>query len=181
MIVACIGSGPSLTADDINCLSGCTTIAINLSYKLINNCDYLVAGDYKFWWYHYNDIITETTAQLFTRSKLASAKFNLNLLENRNKTVCSSGQLAIELALTLHPEKILLLGYDCSIKNGLHFHGKHIFDLDNPTSALTKAWQLDFAELANKTNTKIINCSGYTELTCFPVSTLKSELNIEKK
>lgn len=180
-IIVCVGSGPSLLSEDIKLLDRCTKIAVNLSYKVISDCDYVVAGDYKFWLYHYNEISKSTKAKLFTRSKLAAAKFNINLLENNNKTVCSSGQLAIELAISLKPEKILLIGYDCSVKHGLQFHGKHIKELDNPTENLTEVWQQDLSELADKTNIKIINCSRYTELKCFSVSDLKSELKIEKK
>lgn len=177
--IVCVGSGASLMQSDINLISNCTKIAINLSFRLMKDCDYLVASDYKFWLHHYKEIVTSTEAKLFTRSKLAAVKYKLNYLENNNKTVCSSGQLAIELALTLNPRKILLLGYDCSIKNGLHFHGKHIKELDNPTHKLTETWQRDLADLSKKANIKIINCSRYTELKCFEVSTLERELNIE--
>ncbi|HGJ5860659.1 MAG TPA: hypothetical protein ACHBX6_13430 [Arsenophonus nasoniae] len=172
----CIASGPSLLPQDVGLIKNYTKIAVNLSYKLSKNCDYLVAGDYKFWLHHFDEIKKETSAQLFTRSKLAAAKYNLNLLDNCNRTVCNSGQLAIELAMTLKPEKIILLGYDCSIKNGLHFHGKHIKELDNPTENLTKKWQQDFKELADEIDIKIVNCSRYTELDCFPRNTLQSEL-----
>lgn len=61
---------------------------------------------------------------------------------------------------------IYLLGYDCSIKNGLHWHGKHDGKLTNCNSI--NDWPAIFKRVSIElSHIKIVNLSRYTELECF--------------
>jgi hypothetical protein len=69
------------------------------------------------------------------------------------------------LADELGADEIYLLGYDCSLKNGLHWHGKHDGKLTNCDSI--KEWPSIFARVSRQVDAKVYNCSRYTELKCF--------------
>ncbi len=64
--------------------------------------------------------------------------------------------------------RIILLGFDCSISNGSHWHGDHTA-LDNPTAANVKRWHGEFARVAAqlRESVNIINSSRQTALNCF--------------
>lgn len=80
----------------------------------------------------------------------------------------NSGQQAVHLATVLGARRIILLGYDCSLRNGLHFHGAHRHGLSNPGLQTAAAWQRQFRRLMpSLTGVDVINCSRYSELTCF--------------
>lgn len=90
----------------------------------------------------------------------------------------NSGQLAIKLAAQLGAERVILLGYDCSLSSGIHWHGAHGDGLDNPDAAEVNRWHSDFASLrAELAGIEIINASRHTELTCFPISTPEITFN----
>ena len=77
-------------------------------------------------------------------------------------------------------KKIALLGYDCSIENGTHWHGDHKNGLSNPSNEKVKEWFEQFetvAELAKNAGAEIINCSRHTELKCFKIGKLEEVLS----
>ena len=83
-------------------------------------------------------------------------------------------------------KNIRLLGYDCSIRNGFHWHGEHDQEkgLSNPGIRKVEKWHDQFTKVyfeAARTSVNIINCSRYTELVCFPCATLEEVLQIDKK
>jgi hypothetical protein len=80
------------------------------------------------------------------------------------------------LAAWLGAEEIILLGYDCSIKNGYHWHGAHPKPLTNCKSV--KHWFGLFEKAANNLkHLEIINASKETDLTCFKIENLEGVLN----
>ena len=81
----------------------------------------------------------------------------------------NSGQRAILLAHWLGASAIILLGFDCSIADGSHWHGEHP-ELDNPTMDNIRRWRGEFDRTASLLSgkVKIFNSSRKTALTCFP-------------
>ena len=89
---------------------------------------------------------------------------------------------AIQLGIFKGFKSIALLGYDCSLKNGTHWHGKHAEpDLRNPDESKVKKWHDQFSrvsDMAKKQGVNIYNCSRYTELECFEKMELEEALKI---
>ncbi|MCU3444303.1 phage holin family protein [Enterobacter asburiae] len=74
--------------------------------------------------------------------------------------------------------RVLLLGYDCSIRNGTHWHGNHA-QLSNPDKFSVARWQDEFSRLRTVAGgVEIINCSRFTRLTCFPRQSLETALSL---
>lgn len=89
----------------------------------------------------------------------------------------NSGAGAIALARYLGAKKIILLGYDCQITNGLkHWHGDHPKGLYN--AGTMPKWFAHFENVAKDfKELEIINCSRQTALTMFKRENLEDTLN----
>lgn len=165
----CIASGPSLTVHDCELVrqSGIKTIAINNSWEIAPFCDYIYAGDRK-WWDIYHDKIT-VNAELWTCATSAANTYHINYHITTGSY--NSGMRAIQFGIWKGFKSIALLGYDCSLKNGIHWHGPHKGKtLRNPTNEKLKSWDDQFKkvyEQSIKLNVNIVNCSRYTELKYF--------------
>ena len=80
------------------------------------------------------------------------------------------------LAAYLGAEKIILVGFDCSIKNGYHWHGEHPKPLSNCKSV--EFWEKIFIKVSeNLKHLEIINASRETALECFTRKSLEVALN----
>ena len=171
--VVCIASGPSLTPEDVQRTAHLKTIAVNSSWKIAQHADVIFAGD-DSWWNANHDKIT-TQAERWTLAQAAAERYNLNRFKFR--APYNSGMVAIHLAAHFGASKIILLGYDCSIKHGHHWHGKHAGK--NPDFHRCQKWKKQFLHCSlfmKKAGISVINCSRYTELTCFPRATLEEIL-----
>lgn len=164
--VFCVGSGPSLTAGDCAAIenSGHPIVAVNTSWKAVPSASILFAGD-EAWWAA-NSSTVESQAVRWTCNTSASLKYGLRLFKSSGRH-WNSGLCAIELAEFLGAEKIVLIGYDCSVRRGVHWHGKHD-KTQNPTSGVCQSWIAQFKQLSHRAKVPIINCSRDTALTCFP-------------
>jgi len=178
----CLASGPSLTEEDCKLVkeSGARVLAVNNSWELVPWCDYLYAGDIKWWEGYANKV--PSTIQKWTSAKKAAAKFGLNY--HPATGAFNSGMRALIWAMENGYKRIFLLGYDCSLKNGVHWHGSHDAKkgLNNPDKGRVVAWQEHFMKVfikARKLGVEIINCSRYTELTCFKYSELEFVLGLK--
>jgi len=108
----------------------------------------------------------------------AALKYGLNYFPHPDGDSFNSGQRAIQLAARLGAMRVLLLGYDCSIENGRHWHGDHPGDLKNPDYASVERWQVEISRvLLALPGLEIINCSRRSALRCFPFSTIEAELH----
>lgn len=174
----CIASGPSLTQADCELAlrSGYPVIAVNSSWKLIPECQYLFAADCD-WWDKYHGTL-QTDAIFWTVSGRAQLRYGINLFQPPDCDTFNSGQRAIQLAAHLSAQRIILLGYDCSLENGTHWHGDHPAGLKNPDVNTTARWIEEFSRTAKSlSDLEIINCSRQTTLTCFPRLTIEAALN----
>lgn len=174
----CIASGPSLTKEDCAqaSRSGLPIIAVNSSWLAVPDCQHIFAADYD-WWNHYHDMVS-ASAQLWTQSLRARDRFNVQIFRPSDSGPFNSGQRAIQLAAHLGADRVILLGYDCTLANGAHWHGRHPATMNNPVPREVGRWHDDFSSLVGLLpSVEIINASRHTALTCFPRSTLEAALN----
>lgn len=174
----CVASGPSLMAHDCAMAtdSGFPVIAVNSSWKAVPDCQHIFAADFT-WWDHYHESLV-TSAERWTQSKRAHVRFGVKLFTPTESGPFNSGQRAIQLAAYLGARRVILLGYDCSLANGTHWHGRHPATMHNPVPREVIRWYTDFSSLVSLLpDVEIINASRYTALTCFPRSTIEAALN----
>lgn len=174
----CIASGPSLNVEDCARAreSGHSIIAVNSSWIAVPDCHHIFAGDY-LWWVHNHDV-ANPKAQWWTQSLRARDKFGINLFRPAESGPFNSGQRAIQLAAHLGAYRVILLGYDCTLANGAHWHGRHPATMHNPVPREVGRWHTDFSSLISQLpDVEIINASRHTALTCFPRKTLEAALN----
>lgn len=180
----CIASGPSLTKEDCKLVAstGVKILAVNNSWELTPRCNFLFAGDLK-WWDAY---ATKVPAKIikFTSSKKAAVKHRVNFFPASGPF--NSGMRAIMWALRNGFKNIVLLGFDCSLKNDIHWHGAHDIKLglSNPDAARVKKWHTHFLDVrahSERVGANILNCSRYTELGCFSLASLESVLGLKER
>lgn len=173
--VACLASGPSLTAEDCDLVfkAGLPVVAVNDTWRIARDCDVIYAGDLQWWAQHAAEIDVE--AERWTCSAGAEVygcfRFPVTGLYN-------SGQRAIQFAIWRGAAKVILLGYDCSLAAGVHWHGPHE-KTKNPDKTRVQVWKGQFGALAESTKERgprIINCSRATELDCFERADLEEVL-----
>lgn len=172
LTVVCIASGPSLTAADCAQIEAAQlpTIAVNSSWQLARFADVIYAGD-PVWWHAYGDEI-DIQAERWACHDPHIERMQVNL--HRALGGYNSGLRAIQLAIELGAARVLLLGYDCSVAAGTHWHGDH-GKTKNPDAARCSAWLRQFAALDRK-GAQVINCSRQTALECFPRMNLEDAL-----
>ncbi|WP_434462176.1 hypothetical protein ACMV5L_01750 [Serratia plymuthica] len=173
----CVASGPSLCREDVLLAqsAGWPLIAVNSSWEAVPECDVIYAGDWK-WWSKYHERIS-IPAERWTCCPDAAAEFNLQ--QHKAGGPFNSGQRAVQFAAAHGAKQILLLGYDCSLKHGIHWHGEYRA-LRNPDELSIRKWKRHYALLAREMNlcgVHVVNCSRHTELRCFPQKPLPLALN----
>lgn len=180
----CIASGPSLTEEDCEAirLTRIDTVAVNNSWERARFCNFIYAGDSK-WWSAYKNKIN-INAELWTSSRFISINHKINYYHARGSF--NSGMRAIQWGIWKGYKRIILLGYDCSIKNGIHWHKNHCdknSSLGDPNDKKVAKWFPQFqtvADEAKEKNVEIINCSRYTELICFKTMQLEEVIQLIK-
>lgn len=171
--VCCIASGPSLTAADcaLVAAAGMPTVAVNSSWQRARFADVIYAAD-PAWWDH-NKHLIDVPADLWSSYQSADTKYGINK-HPVPPGPHNSGQRAIQFAIERGAARVLLLGYDCSIAAGTHWHGDHE-KTKNPDAARCAIWLSQFAMIERK-QAEIINCSRETALACFPRMPLEQAL-----
>ena len=174
--VAVVASGPSLTLEDCEALrvAGIPTVAVNTSWRAARHACVIYAGDEGWWKAHIDEI--DIDAERWTSAKQAARRMRLHWHVRTGPY--NSGMRAVQLAMDKGAKRIILLGFDCSLANGIHWHGPHT-KTGNPRPDSAAAWQRHFAGVAaeaKKRRVTIVNCSRYTALKCFARATLESEL-----
>lgn len=155
-----IASGPSVKAIDLAQIKGAKVAAVNNSYQLVPNADVLYACDYTWWkkhaWAHEFKglkICGELRAARDGRGVEA-----VQVLHGDDRMQWDFGRLGrgggssgfqlVNLVAQWGAAKIIRCGYDCSIKDGVHWHGPHQ-GLLNPSFSNTVNWKraLDAADI----------------------------------
>jgi hypothetical protein len=183
--VACLGSGPSLCAEDVDALRGhARVLAINDAYRLAPWADVLYAADAKWWRWHKG--VPGVRGQRYTIHPQPDAWPGLEVLRDTGRegleldpsglrTGYTSGYQAINLAVHLGASRILLLGYDLA---GTHFFGQHPDQSVPPFDAARVAFRWLIAPL-EALGIPVVNCSRHTTLTAFPRVPLAQALAFE--
>ncbi|MEE9647937.1 hypothetical protein [Enterobacter soli] len=174
--VFCVASGPSLTKADCERVeqTGLPVVAVNNAYSLFQQPYALFAGDLA-WWDVYGSRVSGELRRC-TASRIASVKYGIEYQRfGAHDVAFNSGSMAIQFAASLGAKSIYLLGYDCSVSEGAHFHGQHSKGLRNPTTNSVAKWQNEFAGVRDQlAHIEILNCSRRTELACFPLKSLEA-------
>lgn len=161
-------SGPSLTLADcaLAIHSGLPVIAVNSTWRAVPDCTHIYAGDLRWW--DVNTPLLPEGPERWSCCLRAHTRYGVNQFPTNTSDTFNSGQRGILLAHWLGATTIILLGFDCSIQNGSHWHGDHS-GLDNPTAANIKRWHGEFGRVAQQLHGKanIINSSRETSLRCF--------------
>jgi len=174
---AVLASGPSLHENDIALIekSGIKTIAVNTTWEKVRFCDVIYAGDGIWWKYNHSKI--DIPAERWTCAKSPVHLYDCTYRARFIKPGYNSGANAIEVAANVFKASlVIMLGFDCSVKHGVHHHGKHKHT-SNPTADRAARWRPQFKNLREKTEgTEVINCSRFTEINSFPQRDLKELL-----
>lgn len=174
----CIASGPSLTTEDCQLAinSDHPVIAVNSSWALVPNCQHVYAADFSWWEKYHSDV--PSGVQRWTSSISATQRYGLSYFPHPDNESFNSGLRAIQLAISLGAHRVLLLGYDCSIEAGSHWHSDHPVELKNPDKSSVARWHAEYSRLAaTLSGTEILNCSRRSALACFPFSTIEAALH----
>jgi hypothetical protein len=186
--VAVIGSGPSLTAADLELVrkAGWRTIVTNRTWELAPWADALFAHDLKFWTAHGDRIEREFAGRLF--SIKTRGRKRVEALDSACRWFTSpanSGAAALSIAIGSGARRIVLLGMDCQAApdGARHWHAPYAAGVDGATNAASMPkWPAMFATIARRAEkqaTPVINCSRATALTCFPRRALEAVLEAE--
>lgn len=170
----CVASGPSLTESDCDlAASGADWIvAVNDSWRRASWAHAVYAGD--FGWWHEHRAEVPAHLECWTCSESAAHRYKLRLHRLETRGLYNSGQRAVELAIALGFDRILLLGYDCTVERGTHWHGDHASG-KNPDAARCRQWQDQFHGI-RANGAQILNCSRETALMAFPRMSLEAAL-----
>lgn len=180
--VVCLGSGPSLTPEDVEaCRGRATVIAVNDTHRLAPWADVLYSSDQR-WWNFYQGVPTFPGLKFGIRPFVAKPEWAITVLENTGdagieteptglRNGRNSGYAAINLAIHLGASRIVLLGYDMGYtrRGASHFFGDHPERLraDSPYQTFLAMFAA-LPPLLAQLGVEVINCSRQTALEVFP-------------
>lgn len=196
--IVCIGTGPSLTHEDVEfCRDKARVIAINDAYTVAPWADVLYACDVKWWKWHNgvpaftglkyalapktNDRIgDQVIRQAGIQALQNHGTYGLSLDPTGVSTGHNSGYQAINVALHFGASRIVLLGYDMgrSPKQASHFFGEHRDRSQPPYERCLAAFATLVAPL-RAASVDVVNSSRHSALRCFPQITLEESLAIQ--
>lgn len=181
--IVIVASGPSAGNEKLEKLEGrCKIIAINQSWQLVPFADILYGCDWD-WWHRYKGV-PNFKGMKVSIDKAACKKYpdiKRMYVEKKNDQLelikpghtgwaGNSGFHAFNLAVQQLPEKIILVGFDMTIKHGIHWHGSHQKGMNNPREGNIKRWirAMDAtAEIVAAMNIRVINTSMVSMLSGF--------------
>lgn len=189
--VACIASGPSLTAADCEavCAAGLPTIAVNnAGLDMAPWADAHHACDGRWWHAHPEALAYDRLKTCLVDDPPAGVvKLTLVIsggLDDRPSHVRAgqnSGYQALHLAaVNFGAARVILLGYDMQHTGGdIHYHGRHPAPLRNPAAKDMPEWAAHFDAVAPtlaRRGVEVINCSRVTAITGFRRAALEESL-----
>lgn len=194
--VVCLGTGPSLAAEDVAFVRDkARVIAVNDAYRLAPWADALYATDV-VWWHHHQGAPTFTGTKwsldhpAWRRyegrwpdiQRLAyTGDDGIDVDPSGLRSGKNSGYAAINLAVHYGARRIVLLGYDMSHQSSsrTHFFGNHPWKPSgSPYAVFLAKFQTAVAPLA-ALGIDVVNCSRVSALTGFPRRSLADVLRAE--
>lgn len=187
-----VASGPSASCVDIKQAIGkARFVVINSSWRLAPWADYLFAADYK-WWERNNGCMSFQGWKISTdRHACEVQEWNIHrlvalLADDRLQTDGNvvgwggnSGFQALNMVVLFGCRRIILVGFDATIKFGLHWHESHPVG-QNPTPNKTLRWRrsLDWAfPVLTRIGVEVINCSEKSKLKKYPKMSFEDALS----
>lgn len=182
--VVCLGTGPSLTMDDVAwCRGQARVIAVNNAVALAPWADALYACDAKWWRWHQS--VPDFAGLRYSLAPDDPAKRGCVVLNRHGHTglsldpsgLCTgsnSGYQAINLAVHLGATRIILLGYDM---RGGHFFGAHP-DSTGPAFAKCLDAFKTLAQPLKDAGVSIVNCTPKSALISFPMASVRDTLSM---
>lgn len=191
--IGIVASGPSLTVADCVTLRKCCDeiIAVNDNWRIVD-ADHLYSADYNWWVHHIGDVARDYDGTCWSCDpengsnwgKHDPAAWGITALicdvggkglSIDKGTVVggqNSGYQAINLALHLGADRIILIGYDMTWTGGKsHWFGDHPQGMNN--SAPDK-YADNFKTIKPEDYAvEIINCTRITTLDAFPIQKLE--------
>lgn len=193
--VVIVASGPSATSVDLSIARRrARFIAINSSWKIAPWADVLYGCD-AIWWEE-NKGVPEFHGRKISQD-VRAAQVSPDIKRVRCDRTCevikfsprgeigwggNSGFHAINLAAQFGVRKIILVGYDMHLRNGLHWHGAHGGRCSNPTEPNVPRWRRvvdDAYDVLRGVGIRGFNCSPDSALAAWPKCSLFEALNYE--
>lgn len=191
-----IGGGPSLSSFNWDLLRGSATIGCNTAFRLgAGLCHYCIFGDLKFFETYKHDLQKYRGKLVTNHPSLLPTPVDWILTMGRLESGLSdtpallawngnTGAAAINLAYLLGADRILLLGFDGSDKDGKNnWHNESVFDY-HPEVHLRHAKGFD--RLANALKErgaweKVINLNPLSKLEAFQKDDISNYLPLKPK
>ena len=185
--VVCLGSGPSLTPEDVDYVRGkATVIAVNDTFRLAQWADALYACDAKWWYWHWTKGAKDFPGLKFALEASVSRYPGVQVLQKTGETGLelnptgvragrNSGYQACGLAYHFGAKRILLLGYDMRANGTDHYFGAHP-DSSKPPFAVCLQRFATLVDPLKAAGVSVVNCTPTTALTCFPCAPLRETL-----
>lgn len=178
--VFCLGSGPSLTAEDVATVrAACAPVIVtNTTFRMAPWADALMGFDFSWWRYHVAEVRETFAGRLFCQSSRGGGLRGLEWpgIFPGYRSFGNSGACAVALAIAAGAAHVVLLGYDAqrAADGAGHHHAPHPSPLRD-CDTLPK-WPAQFERLARWARVPITNASRETALECFPRAPLESVL-----
>jgi len=192
MIAAIIGTGPSLTHEQIEKVSHLKKFGCNRAFEF--DLDVLAATNKEFWDYYWPEI-KDLRCDKWTPYKPSADKYGINYIEERNEKGLStnpsyihhhhgSGGIILNIALHYGIKKMLLIGWDMRFpKDGKrHYFDEYPKVMQHFTKNLGANGEIlgliKEMETINPVDygIEIINCSPNSALTHFPMGNLDDHI-----
>jgi hypothetical protein len=192
--VVIVASGPSAGKVDLNLTRGrARVIAVNSSYRLVPWRDMVYGCDAQWW--HSVEGMPDWPGLRVSQDKRAFDAYpwlkrvvsmrgvQHTQLEQRGYVLWggNSGSQAINLAAQTGARRIVLCGFDMTLSNGHHWHGKHQGPLSNPREFNVELWRRrtdSMGEYLIGLGYECFNCSPGTALKRWPQVDLEAALDL---
>lgn len=190
--VAIVASGPSAKNAGCDMLRDrIHVIAINESFRLVPWCEIVYGCDHAWWQLHKG--LPEFKGLKLSHDQIACREYKLqrvqievvgsnDLLVERPSYVGAggaSGFQALNLAVQFGATGIMMIGMDCNLDKGAHWHGRHPSPLNNPCQSNVNRWIKAFDGAAARIKAlgvDVVNCSPTSNLTSYPKMTIPQAL-----
>jgi len=190
--VVIVASGPSAASAPVSLARGLArVIAVNESWRLAPWADALWGCDVD-WWDHAGGAPEFAGLKFTVDARAAEHWPDLRLVPVRRPHYAivqepigtvgwggNGGFQAVNFAAHAGARRILLVGFDMSIRGGLHWHGPHPGAMANPRAGNVGVWRrtLDGAAAALAAmGVEVVNCSEASTLRAYPKAPLEAAL-----
>jgi hypothetical protein len=183
--VAIIASGPSVKKADVELLKGRLTVfAIKKNVELAPFAEAVYGCDYA-WWASVNGLPDFSGAK-FAYADRACDRYGLRKIkipEPLSDSILTeevgvvgaggnSGFQALNLAVQFGARRVLLLGFDCQDRSGVHWYGRNMAQgMGNPSEGNFRRWRAAFLTAAptlTGLGVEVINASPISDVKAFP-------------